>query len=550
MELTNNSLTVFVFFILWVVSLLSSSMLCVLLWRHYAHMFQLNSYHAAPQLKWLLKSKDILGTYAMFTSLIPTALYVWLLSASRENAEDWLIRLCVAAAVIVIYNVCMTVSALRKPPAKKPLVFTPRVTRMAVTSVILYLLYIFLIRFQPWFMPAPLPTFLSVSPILAFLILPLSNLANTPLERSINRKYIGEAKEIMQNWGGTTVGITGSFGKTSVKYFLTKLFEMKYNTVMTPESFNTTLGVVKTVRGEIKNTTEIFVCEMGAKGVGEIKEICDIVHPKHSVITSVGKQHLESFGSVENIIKTKFEIADAVTDGYIFLNYNNEYIRANAEKYKDKKIVAYGTENADYTATDISVSDKGSQFTLTMPNGEKVILQTSLIGSHNIENITGACAVAHTLGVEVPEIVFGVKKLAPVPHRLELRASPQGDIIIDDAFNSNPAGARAALDTLYLLDGVRFLVTPGMIELGKAEAAENEALGAYAAGKCDAAVLVGEKRAVPIKKGLLSAGFPEDRVKICRTIQDALKFVYEYDVSAFENKRRVILLENDLPDNY
>ena len=95
---------------------------------------------------------------------------------------------------------------------------------------------------------------------------------------------------------------------------------------MTPESYNTTMGVVKVVRGQLNATHEIFLCEMGAKNVGEIKEICDIVKPKHGIITSIGPQHLETFKSIDNIIKTKFELADSLPDkdGIIFLNYDNE----------------------------------------------------------------------------------------------------------------------------------------------------------------------------------------------------------------------------------
>ena len=122
----------------------------------------------------------------------------------------------------------------------------------------------------------------------------------------------------------TVIGITGSYGKTSVKFYLNKLLSAKYNVLMTPESFNTPLGVVKTIRTSLKATHEIFICEMGAKNINDIKEICDIVHPKHGVITSIGPQHLESFKTVENVVKTKFELADAIDkNGMVFLNYEN-----------------------------------------------------------------------------------------------------------------------------------------------------------------------------------------------------------------------------------
>ena len=115
------------------------------------------------------------------------------------------------------------------------------------------------------------------------------------------------------------IGVTGSYGKTSVKFYLNTLLKAKYNVLMTPESYNTPMGVVKTVRGSLRATHEIFICEMGAKYVGDIKELCDIVHPKHGIITSIGPQHLESFKSLQNVINTKFELADALPkDGMLF----------------------------------------------------------------------------------------------------------------------------------------------------------------------------------------------------------------------------------------
>ena len=138
----------------------------------------------------------------------------------------------------------------------------------------------------------------------------------------MNRWYINDAKKIIKNCPDLLViGITGSFGKTSVKYFLDELLSVKYNVLKTPGNFNTTLGVVKTIRSSLRATHDIFLCEMGAKNIGDIKEICDIVHPKMGIITSVGEMHLESFKSIENVRKTKFELADSLPEnGKIFLN--------------------------------------------------------------------------------------------------------------------------------------------------------------------------------------------------------------------------------------
>ena len=145
-----------------------------------------------------------------------------------------------------------------------------------------------------------------------FLVL-LSDIINSPAEKAVKSYYINDAKKILASRKNLRIiGITGSYGKTSCKYFLTKLLSPKYNVLMTPASYNTPMGVVKTIREQLKNSHEIFVCEMGAKNLGDIKELCELVHPQTGLISSIGPQHLESFKSIENVVKTKFELYDEV----------------------------------------------------------------------------------------------------------------------------------------------------------------------------------------------------------------------------------------------
>lgn len=169
------------------------------------------------------------------------------------------------------------------------------------------------------------------------------------------------------------IGITGSYGKTSVKYYLSTVLKAKYNVLMTPESYNTPMGVVKTIREQLRPTHEIFVCEMGARHVGDIKEICDIVFPEYGIITSIGEQHLETFKSIENIIKTKFELYDAVADkDKMFLNGDNENITKTLIGKGDKISHTYGLNEQNETyAYDIKVTNKGTVFSVCC-RGQKI----------------------------------------------------------------------------------------------------------------------------------------------------------------------------------
>ncbi|MBR5089105.1 MAG: UDP-N-acetylmuramoyl-tripeptide--D-alanyl-D-alanine ligase, partial [Ruminiclostridium sp.] len=387
---------------------------------HFMHMFQLNSYSAHEQYEWRKKNTQDVFTRQVW-GLIFCALAAMLAICGVVTMSPGILGVCyyIPETGAFLFLVGMVYSLLlNRKPVKKKLVFTPRVIRMCVTMAIVYgavcaCSFIFLYNTLLYFaVAAILPAFCVYMPCLA-------NLINKPVEKAINNRYINDAKRIISELPNTTViGITGSYGKTSTKFYLEKLLSAKYNVLMTPGSFNTTMGVVKIVRGSLNATHEIFLCEMGAKGVGEIKEICDIVHPKHSIITSIGEQHLETFGSVENIIKTKFEIADAVTDGTVFLNYDNEFIRS---KPIDKNKVTYGIEGGawDYTATDILVTEKGTDFTVHHA-GEEKRFHTKLLGEHNVQNILGAIAVSHELGISFDELVYPVKRLEAVPHRMEI----------------------------------------------------------------------------------------------------------------------------------
>ncbi len=515
---------------------------------HYMHMFQLNSYDREEQLHWIGKNPGNIFLRHLLPLL--AAVYVLIFCAIDPDTGYGCIRypspsasdLLICAGLILVGLIFC-----RHKHAKKKLVFTPRVIRMCVTSGILYfavslsLLYTLAHTMKG----GGLLLLLCLGHVLSLFLPMIANFINKPIEKGVNNHYIRDAKRIIAELPNTTViGITGSFGKTSTKFYLQKLLSAKYNVLMTPESYNTTMGVVKTVRGSLNASHEIFLCEMGAKKVGEIKEICDIVHPKHSIITSIGEQHLESFHSVENIVKTKFEIADCVTDGTVFLNYDNPYIRGHKIP---QKVVTYGIGEGefDYKGTDIAVSAKGTSFTVRH-GAEEQRFTTPLLGEHNVQNIVGAIAVANTFGIDFPDLVFPVKRLEGVPHRMEILDKGNGITVIDDAFNSNPTGARAALKTLSGFEGERVLVTPGMVELGEREYQLNKELGEYAAGCCDLAVLVGERQAPPIREGLLAAGFSEEKIRVVKDLGEGLREAYAYHTGA----PRVILLENDLPDNY
>ena len=501
--------------------------------RHNMHMFQLNGYKNDEHINWI--KKHLRQQWLLYFGLVTGIARLFL----HFLALDILMYLTLIM-IILVYR------ALHRLNSKKKLVYTARVKRMFATDIIVSLTVLALCFI-----------FGGIAPISGLLMIVVSsqwfavicmNIINHPFESALSRHYINDAKRILAQASDhlTVIGVTGSFGKTSMKFFLQTLLADRFNVLVTPGNFNTPLGVTITVRNHLKPSHEIFICEMGARRVGEIREICEIAKPSMGIITSIGPQHLETFFTMENIQRTKFELADAVMGkGPVFLNGDNEYINERAADYPDRIMFSTTEGEGGYSASDITVSNMGTDFTVTAPSGEKEHFQMRLIGAHNVINVTGAIAVANTLGISLKDLRIPVRRLTPVEHRMKLIERGNATII-DDAYNSNPVGSKAAVETLALFDGVRILITPGMVELGDSEDEYNEKFGTYAADCCDYILLVGKKHTEPIYRGAVSKGFPESKLKVYELLEDAMAYAY----SIKDEGHKYILLENDLPDNY
>lgn len=500
--------------------------------RHNIHMFQLNGYKNDEHIRWLKKNMRqqwllgfglVLGIARLFFPVAALDIVIWL----------------TLVLDILVYR------AMRRLHTKKKLVYTPRVKRLIATILLLEAAAAAATVF--WAGIAPVSGFCMVSVSSQWFLDIAANIINHPLEKGIGRYYIRDAERMLRERPDLKViGVTGSFGKTSMKYYLQTLLQDRYNVLVTPGNFNTPLGVTRTVREYLKPVHEIFICEMGARRTGEIREICDIVHPDMGIITSVGPQHLETFHSMENIQKTKFELADALpAGGMLFLNGDNQYIQEMAAKYPDGILYYSERSGAGYAAKDVSVSRFGTDFTVVTPEGESERFQMKLIGRHNVINVTGAIAAAHSLGISLRDLRVPVRKIQPVEHRMQMREYGSATLI-DDAYNSNPVGSRAAVETLNMFEGIRILVTPGMVELGEKEKEYNRQFGAFAADCCDYILLVGKKHTEPIMQGALQKGFPAEKCLAFDRLEEAMT----YAGAVRGEGHKYILLENDLPDNY
>ena len=451
---------------------------------------------------------------------------------------------------------------VKKEKTKIDLVFTARVKRLIAIHTIVNIIIV-LVVFGLFFIFASKMNikesillaclFIFFSLIFFFQpeVLKLSNSISVPLEDKKNYKFFLQAQSKLKDMKGLKkVGITGSYGKTSTKFLTATILEEKYKTYKTPESYNTPMGVSKVINEELDSSYEVFVAEMGARNIGDIKEMSELVGQDIGIITSVGPAHLETFKNINNIKDTKYEIIEALAeDGTAIFNYDNPYVRDLADNTTKYNKIIYGIENpeeVDIYAKNIRVLMTGSEFILGMKNGEEVECTTKLLGEHNILNLLAGASAGIALGMTLEEIARGIVKVEPVPHRLQLINPGTGILIIDDAFNSNPDGAKAALDVLSKFeDGRKIIITPGMIELGDTEYEENKEFGRNIAKVCDFAILVGEDRAIPIKEGIEEIGFDSDAIFVVNSLDHATQVL-----SNLTKPKDVVLFENDLPDNY
>ena len=355
-----------------------------------------------------------------------------------------------------------------------------------------------------------------------------------PIEFVVQRHYEKLCEKRLKS-AKYIIGITGSFAKTTVKNILAAMLSEKYSVFATPASYNTPMGITKCVL-QSYNDEEIAIIETGARRIGDIKRICRFVKPTHGVITAIGESHLESFKTIENVKRAKSEILQEKSVKAAFFG---ESAKELAEKFCGEKFFP----KQSFCAENEKLTLSGTSFTLKTKGFEERV-NTCLIGQHNIDNILLAAEAAKYFGVDDNQIASAIEKLSPVPHRLELVKSA-GYVVLDDSYNANPKSVIAALDAIKRFEGKKFVITSGMVELGKLEEKENESYGELLAVSCDVVIIVGKNRAKPIAKGLSKQGFKEECVFIASDLNSAVKTFSE---NAKEGD--LVLFSCDLPDIY
>ena len=520
--------------------------------------YQIEEYMSRRYLRWLLsgwRSALPLRPLAAWAA----GLAIGFVRGDAAGSYLPLLVAFVAAAIAII------------PPAsgqeKKALVITKRMTRLLVGAGLVALAgaaaAIVLVRSAGFDSAAASVALASAFGFALFLLAPLwlvaGNALTGPVEAALRRRYLKQAAETLDKLQPKIIGITGSYGKTTTKQFLRDILSLRYATYATPKSYNTLMGISLAINRDLADDyrSEYFISEMGAYVEGEIARICQLTPPDIAIVTEIGPQHLERFGSLENIKRAKYElISNLPDDGVAVFNWDNPYIREMiAEAYPATMLTVSRratleearAQELTWVASDVSERLNGLCFhACHVPSGEQALISTAVVGEHNVTNLLLCIAVAFHEGIPLRDIAGRIRGLRPAESRLAAETTASGITIINDAYSANPAGVVSALKVLRLHDtGKRLLITPGMVELGALQDSENHKLGLLAAESATDIILIGKNQTAAIFSAIQSTDFDQSRLQVLDALDDAVSW-YQLNLRAGDS----VLFLNDLPDTY
>jgi UDP-N-acetylmuramoyl-tripeptide--D-alanyl-D-alanine ligase len=531
----------------------------------YLHLFQQEEYDGRRFLRWLVES----GAWDRRLSLALVTLFalqaaigpLWILAFYLSPLlSPWLLGVAFLAAAWCERDPRKT--------AKKPLAMTSRATRIFALGLALAIaLALLLMPVEGFFLDrlaaaVKLGRFLPIAVLLAWsclvwlsavqlipLLLVAANLLLAPFEARVQQRYWREAHEKLNRLKPIVIGITGSYGKTSVKHILGHVLETAAPTLITPGSVNTAMGIARVIRERLQPHHRYFVVEMGAYGIGSIQRLCALTPPDLGIITAIGKAHYERFKTLDAVSHAKFELAEAARDkgGRAIVAADAlefDWPRQFAERHPNIVVTVGSDADTALVIRALRQDRDGIVADITW-RGVDYQLRAPLYGLHQGRNVALAFAAACTLGLAPEDVVASLKSTPQIAHRLEVKHERGGTIVIDDAYNSNPVGfasALALLDCLRPKGGRRILVTPGMAELGSEHAAEHERIGRLAAEHVDVLLAVAPHRVAPLV-GAFFAAAPSREIVSCPTFAEARQWLDRHLGGG-----DVVLIENDLPD--
>lgn len=421
--------------------------------------------------------------------------------------------------------------------------FTPRIKRLIITCAFICILIVLCFL--------KIDIIIYLIPIFLPFVIILANFINKPFEKIIKRKFLKKAIIKLEKIKPLKCAITGSFGKTSCKNIIYEILNGSYNVYKTPHSYNTLMGLSKSINEDLPKETEIFLMEMGAFFKGEIKEMTKSFMPTVVMITEVGMQHLSTFKTIENIINAKLEITSYLTpDDILILNVENDYLRnVSFDKFNTENIYTYGINHGMFNARNIVFDKNKTKFDIYKENDFLISITTKLLGLHNVLNILGSFTLVTALrkkniNIDINKISKNIAKIKGVKSRLEYKENGMFHIY-DDSYSSNIVGFKNACEVVLSQEGKKVIITPGIVDSGIYDKEINQSVCSVLNKGFDDIILVNNKSSKYIEEKLKEDNI---RYKVFSSFKDA----YSYVINKYNNTNDVIniLIENDLPDCY
>lgn len=482
----------------------------ILFWIYF---WQLKAYHVGRFLDHFrtYKGKRLLVDFFQILKLV---LLVFLLADSSLFQYLFAILFLIYLVEFFVFIRQLFAKSFKKPVGTRK---TLLLSLVSFAIVILFLNWIF--GFADEDQVSWLIAFDILTPIIISIIVLLIQPIFVGLRTRVLSQSSVKMRQIKEISGLKIIAITGSYGKTSTKEFLTTILSKKYKVLSTSKHQNAEIGVARCVLDKLKPSHQIFIAEVGAYNKGKVKEVCRMLTPNMGVVTGVNQQHMALFSSFKNLLSAEGggELLESLpSNGVIFVNGENRYCldlikKNNKLPESQEKIYALSNKNidADIWADGIEIFKDHISFLATSKKSEMAHFNVSALGKQNVENLLGAILVANELGMSFSEITEATKEIKPEQAGMTLKLGKHELNIIDSSYSSNPTGVVADLEYLKIFPNKKIIVMPCLIELGKESRMLHEGLGKKIGEVCDLAIITSKDYFKEIKKGFVGVGMSE-----------------------------------------
>jgi len=544
----------------------------ILFWLY---LWQLKEYHIGRFVDHFrtYKGKKLIFNFAQILKLV---LLLFLLADNNLFIYLFPILFLVYFAEFLIFLRSIFIKSFKKPIRTFKTIFL-----IFISFIVVILFLILTSGLKDEFQLDWLIAFDILTPLVVSAVVLLFQPFSVAVRKNILRKARDKIEKIKSKSKLLVIAITGSYGKTSTKEFLSKILSKKFKVLSTKEHQNSEIGIANCILNDLNSSHQIFIAEVGAYNKGKVEEVCSVLKPKIGVVTGVNEQHLALFGSLKNLLSAEGggELADALSrynrgsstqsgpkDGILFVNGDNKYCLDLYKRFDgNKKIYSLSSKtiNSDIWSDSVTVHKnyisflaiiKGAAFAEASASAnamagqvggpkEMAHFDVKVLGRQNVENLLGAILIAKELGMSFEEISEVCKDIPQTAAGMTLKNGKFGIDIIDSSYSSNPEGVFADLDYFSIYPTKKIIVMPCLIELGDKSTKIHEKIGIKIGEICDLAIITSRDKFKEIKKGALQTGMEEKNIIMCDNVQDIYSMI-----TLFCKSGDAILFEGRVPN--